>query len=130
MKTGGLGEVCAASAGNGETPRPSYRIRGRSFSDAKAPQELHPAEKAANFRRHLINHVPISDICDKYQLPPSIFYAWQKLFFENGVAVFERKSGSPEQSHLRTIAVLRDKLQRKNEFVAELMEAHIQLKKS
>jgi hypothetical protein len=28
---------CAASAGNGETPRPSCRILGRSFSDAKAP---------------------------------------------------------------------------------------------
>jgi transposase len=88
-----------------------------------------PAEKVAILRRHLIDHVPISDICDKYQLPPSIFYAWQKLFFENGAAVFERKSGSPEQLHLRTIAALRDKLQRKNEVVAELMEAHIQLKK-
>jgi transposase len=89
-----------------------------------------PAEKVAILRRHLIDHVPISDICDKYQLPPSIFYAWQKLFFENGASAFERKSGSPEQSHLRTIAALRDKLQRKNEVVAELMEEHIQLKKS
>ena len=88
-----------------------------------------PAEKVAILRRHLIDHMPISDICDKYQLPPSIFYAWQKLFFENGASAFERKSGSPEQSHLRTIAALRDKLQRKNEVVAELMEAHIQLKK-
>jgi hypothetical protein len=33
---------CPASAGNGETPRPSYRILGRSFFDAKVPQELHP----------------------------------------------------------------------------------------
>ena len=88
-----------------------------------------PAEKVAILRRHLIDHVPISDICDKYQLPPSIFYAWQKHFFENGASAFERKSGSPEQSHLRTIAALHDKLQRKNEVVAELMEAHIQLKK-
>ena len=88
-----------------------------------------PAEKDAILRRHLIEHVPISDLCDKYQFPPSIFYAWQKLFFENGAAAFQRKSGSPEQSHLRTIAALRDKLQRKNEVVAELMEAHIQLKK-
>jgi transposase len=30
-----------------------------------------PAEKVAILRRHLIGHVPISDICDKYQLPPS-----------------------------------------------------------
>jgi transposase len=88
-----------------------------------------PAEKVAILRRHLIDRVPVSDLCDEYQLPPSIFYAWQKLFFENGVSAFQRRNGSPEQSHLRTIAALRDKLQRRNEVVAELMKAHIQLKK-
>jgi transposase len=88
-----------------------------------------PLEKVAILRRHLIDRVPVSDLCDEYQLPPSIFYAWQKLFFENGAAAFQRRDGSPEQSNLRTIAALRDKLQRKNEVVAELMEAHIQLKK-
>jgi transposase len=88
-----------------------------------------PAEKVAILRRHLIDRVPVSDLCDEYQLPPSIFYAWQKLFFENGASAFQRRNGSPEQSHLRTIAALRDKLQRTNEVVAELMKAHIQLKK-
>jgi transposase-like protein len=95
----------------------------------KSRKSYTPAEKVAILRCHLIDRVPISDLCDKYQLPPSIFYAWQKLFFENGASAFERKSGLPEQSHLRTIAALRDKLQRKNEVVAELMEAHLQLKK-
>ena len=52
-----------------------------------------PSEKVTILRRHLIDHVPISDICDKYQLPPSIFYAWQKLFFENGAFAFERRAG-------------------------------------
>jgi transposase-like protein len=66
----------------------------------KSRKSYTPSEKVAILRRHLIDHVPISDICDKYQLPPSIFYAWQKLFFENGASAFERKSGSPEQSHL------------------------------
>ena len=58
-----------------------------------------------------------------------MFYAWQKQFFENGAAAFERKNAAPESQHLRTIAALREKLQRKNEVVAELMEEHIQLKK-
>ena len=88
-----------------------------------------PAEKVAILRRHLIDRVPVSDLCDELQVPPSIFYAWQKQFFENGAATFDRKNGSADQAHLRTIAALRDKLQRKNEVVAELMEAHIQLKK-
>jgi transposase len=88
-----------------------------------------PPEKVSILRRHLIDRVPVSDLCDEYRLSPTLFYAWQKLFFENGAAAFERKSGSSEQSHLRTIAALREKLQRKNEVVAELMEEHIQLKK-
>jgi len=88
-----------------------------------------PPEKVSILRRHLIDRVPVSDLCDEYRLSPTLFYAWQKLFFENGAAAFERKIGSGEQSHLRTIAALRDKLQRKNEVVAELMEEHIQLKK-
>ena len=72
-----------------------------------------PPEKVSIVRRHLIDRVPVSDLCDEYRLSPTLFYAWQKLFFENGAAAFERKSGSGEQSHLRTIAALREKLQRK-----------------
>ncbi len=88
-----------------------------------------PVEKVTILKRHLIDHVPVSDLCDQHQLSPTLFYTWQKQFFENGASAFERKSGSSESQHLRTIAALRAKLQRKNEVVAELMEEHIQLKK-
>jgi transposase-like protein len=86
-------------------------------------------EKVAILRRHLIDHVPVSDLCDEHKLSPTLFYAWQKQFFENGATTFERKNAAPESQHLRTISALRDKLQRKNEVVAELMEEHIKLKK-
>jgi len=88
-----------------------------------------PVEKVAILRRHLIDRVPISDLCDEHQLSPALFYLWQKQFFEGGTSVFARKNGSPENQYLRTVAALREKLQRKNEVVAELMEEHIQLKK-
>jgi hypothetical protein len=40
-------------------------------SPMRKPRESYtPAEKVAILWRHLIDHVPISDICDKYQLPP------------------------------------------------------------
>ena len=51
-----------------------------------------PVEKVAILRRHLIDRVPVSDLCDEYQLQPTLFYTWQKLFFENGAAAFERKN--------------------------------------
>jgi transposase len=88
-----------------------------------------PAEKVAILRRHLIDRVPVSDLCDEYHLQPTIFYAWQKQFFENGSAAFERKNHNAHSEDQRTIAALRQKLQRKNEVVAELMEEHVQLKK-
>lgn len=88
-----------------------------------------PVEKVAILRRHLIDHVSVSDLCDEHQLSPTLFYLWQKQFFENGTAAFESRKATPESRHVRTIAVLRDKLQRKNEVVAELMEEHIKLKK-
>jgi len=82
----------------------------------------------AILRRHLIDRVPISDLCDEHQLSPTLFYAWQKQFFENGSAAFQTRV-APEGHLHRTIAALREKLQRKNEVVAELMEEHIKLKK-
>jgi transposase-like protein len=88
-----------------------------------------PVEKVAILRRHLIDHVPVSDLCDEHQLSPTLFYLWQKQFFENGPAAFERKGAAPEGHLQRTIAALRDKLRRKNEVVAELIEEHIKLKK-
>ena len=86
-------------------------------------------QKVAILRRHLIDKVPISDLCDQYRLKPTVFYAWQRQFFENGAAAFERKGKPVEGEHQRTIDALRDKLRRKDEVVSELMEEHVRLKK-
>lgn len=32
-----------------------------------------PVEKVAILRRHLIDHVPVSDLCDEHQLSPTLF---------------------------------------------------------
>jgi transposase len=88
-----------------------------------------PAEKVAVLRRHLIDKVAVSDLCDQHQLQPTIFYAWQRQLFENGAAAFERNTSPAEAGHQRTIAALREKLRRKDEVVSELMEEHVQLKK-
>jgi transposase-like protein len=95
----------------------------------KRRKHFTPAEKVAILRRHLIEKVPVSDLCDQYQLQPTVFYAWQRQLFENGTAAFERKNRSAESGHRRAIAALRDKLRRKDEVVSELMEEHLRLKK-
>jgi len=52
----------------------------------KARKNYTPQEKVALLLRHLIDRVAVSDLCDEYQLQPTLFNAWQKQFFENGAA--------------------------------------------
>ena len=47
------------------------------------------AEKMAILREHLIERVPISEVCEKHGVQPTLFYAWQKKLFEEGAAMFE-----------------------------------------
>ena len=96
-----------------------------------------PDEKVAILRRHLLDKEPISTLCDELGLKPTVFYRWQKEFFENGAAAFEQKarpnhSAEEEPNHSaedERIAYLEKKIQTKDEVLAELMAEHVALKK-
>src|SRR5260370_41283709 len=89
-------------------------------------------EKVAILKKHLIDKVPVSDLCDEFDLYPNQFYAWLKEFFENGHTAFDngRKSKAVEEAKDQKIEKLEAKLQRKDSVLAELMEEHVTLKKS
>ena len=86
-------------------------------------------EKVAILRLHLLEHIPISDLCDQHGIHPTMFYRWQKEFFENAAAAFEPRARRAVDAKDRRITLLEQKLQRKNEVLSELMEEHLQLKK-
>lgn len=86
-------------------------------------------EKVAIVRRHLIDQVPVAQLCDELGLQPSLYYLWQKQLFEQGALVFARSDKRTEAAKDRKISQLEEKIQKKNEVVAELMEEHVQLKK-
>jgi putative transposase len=88
-----------------------------------------PEEKVAILRRHLVEGVPISDLCDERGLQPTVFYRWQKEFFENGAAAFQQKGRTNHQPEQERIAYLEQKIQTKDEVLAELMAEHVALKK-
>jgi len=88
-----------------------------------------PEEKVVILKRHLVDHVAVSDLCDEYQLQPTIFYGWQKQFFENGASAFVRDTSHQKRVEEARIQQLEDKLRRKHEVLSELMEEHIKLKK-
>lgn len=89
------------------------------------------AEKVAILKRHLLEKVPISDLCDELALYPNQVHGWLKEFFENGHRAFDngRKSKAVEDANVRKIEQLEAKMQRKDSVLAELMEEHTLLKK-
>lgn len=97
----------------------------------KKARHFTPEEKVAILREHLIDGQPVSDVCDKHDLRPTMFYRWQKQFFEQGAAAFKSQRSKDRQvSQLKEqIEQLETKLQTKNEVLSELMEEHLMLKK-
>ena len=88
-----------------------------------------PEEKVFILKRHLIERVSISDLCDEYQLQPKVFYTWQQQLFENGAAAFARDNSRQKRVEEQRIQQLEEKLRRKHEVLSELMEEHVKLKK-
>ena len=76
-----------------------------------------------------MEQVPISELCDKHGLQPTVFYRWQKEFFENGATAFQTQGRADQQAEQERIEYLEKKIQRKDEVLAELMAEHITLKK-
>ena len=46
-------------------------------------------EKVNIIRKHLLEKVPIPDLCEQHKLQPTVFYRWQKHFFEHGARTFD-----------------------------------------
>ena len=97
-------------------------------------KHLTPEQKVSIVRRHLLEQVPVSDLCDEYGIHATQYYAWQKQLFEQGSVAFERKTNKANQKRQQNaqamkIEQLEGKIQKKNEVVAELLEEHVQLKK-
>jgi transposase len=93
-----------------------------------------PEQKVAIVRRHLLENVPVSDLCDEFDIHATQYYQWQKQLFENGEGAFARRPNKAnvkrqQNTYEKKIGQLEEKLQSRNEVVAELLQEHVQLKK-
>ncbi len=90
-------------------------------------------QKATILKRYLVDKVPISDLCDEYGIKPNQIYAWQKILFDHAETAFQQAGGraaSKVSAQEDKIARLENKLQQKNEVIAELMEENVRAKKA
>jgi transposase len=56
----------------------------RGVGDEDEAKQYSGEERVTILRKHLLDGVAISDLCDDYGLHPNGFYRWQKVFFEGG----------------------------------------------
>ncbi len=64
-----------------------------------ARRQFSAQEKVQVLRLHLLEQKPISEICEQYQLNPTVFYRWQKDLFDHGTAAFDRaENGSADRT--------------------------------
>jgi transposase-like protein len=99
----------------------------------KRTRRHHSSEqKAALLKRHHLEKVPVSDLCDQHKLQPSLFYTWQRQLFEHAAAALETPkhgASSREQQLEAKIAQLEAKLAKKDAVIAEISEEYVALKK-
>ena len=90
-------------------------------------------QKTALLRKHLVEKVPVSQICEEQKLQPSVFYLWQRQLFENAPAIFETPKGARaptrEKQLEERVAQLESKLAKKDAVIAEISAEYVQLKK-
>lgn len=103
------------------------------MSKKRSRRQYSMGEKVALLRRHLVDKVPVSDICNEQQLQPSVFYAWLKQAMENlGGALMPPASSGPSEREKKLASEnteLKARLAKKDGVIAEISAEYVQLKK-
>ena len=101
---------------------------------AKFRRQFTPEVKATILRRHLAEKVPVSDLCDEYDIQPTLFYLWQRQAFEHLSEALQDGRTRRAQAHATTaddarVAALEARLAKKDAVIAEVSEEYLALKK-
>lgn len=95
---------------------------------SKARRQWKTEDKVKALRKHLIEKVTVSKICDEMDLAPSQYHRWQEQLFLNAPLALEGKRPERTQDQ-KKVEKLEQKIRQKDEVLAELLAEHIALKK-
>jgi transposase-like protein len=87
------------------------------------------ADKVAILRQVLLEGQAASQVCEEHDVSPTLFYTWQKQFFENGAAVFAKDMSAEQRDLERKVEELRQRLGQKDRVIAKVTEEYVKLKK-
>ncbi len=106
-------------------------MKTKMITKKRKQKQFQPAEKVAIIREHLVEKKTVSDLCDEYGIHPSVYYRWQKQFFEGGEKAFAPNNEGKMVTQLKQeVNQLEAKLARKDAVLGEVMEEYVMLKKS
>ena len=89
------------------------------------------AQKAEAVRKHLKDHIPVSQIAEEMVVQPTMIHNWINTALAQVEHAFESPRAAKAEStkHDQQVQHLRENLDAKNEVIAELMEENIRSKK-
>ena len=97
----------------------------------KRRKKYSPEKKVEILREHLKNKMSVSEVCEKYNIHPNMFYKWEKLLFEKALKLFSGEgSGNRNGKDTTEVKKLKDKVHKKDEVISWLTEENIKLKKT
>ena len=87
-------------------------------------------EKVKILRAMLEEGKPVSQIAQQHGLHPNNIFSWRKQLFEGAIQIFQiKRPDVTAKADERRIALLEDKLKRKDEVISELAEELLGIKK-
>ena len=87
------------------------------------------ADKVAILRQVLLEGQAVSKVCEEHDVSPTLFYAGQKQFFENGAAAFAEEASAEQRDLERQVEALRQRLTQKDRIIAKVTEEFVKTKK-
>jgi transposase len=87
------------------------------------------SDKVAILRQVLLEGQAVSKVCEEHDVSPTLFYTWQKQFFENGAAAFAKEASAGQRDLQRQVEALRQRLTQKDRVIAKVTEEFVKTKK-
>ena len=90
-------------------------------------------QKAEILKEHLVDKAPVSEVCNKHQLQPSVFYDWLRQVQGNLAGALATPAPAGPSKREKELAAenaqLKAKLAKKDSVIAEIAEEYTHLKK-
>lgn len=92
-------------------------------------QRFSAEQKLSIVKQHLLDGVPVTEVCRRNGIRPDDYYRWQSQLFAGGaIALSQNSTNSDDSKDNHTVEKLEDKLEAKNEVISDLLEEWLRQK--